>query len=82
MRHLFVLFGIGMLLPLGGCGHSLVAGAWCASLDVAPRQCGFYTLEQCRQFIRGAGGLCEPNPYTMATAKREPLPRSRRWRSR
>jgi len=38
--------------------------AWCASESGQRSQtCAFYTFEQCREFVWGAGGYCVPNPY-------------------
>jgi hypothetical protein len=37
---------------------------WCAAEQGQRSQtCAFYTFEQCRAFVFGAGGYCVPNPY-------------------
>jgi hypothetical protein len=40
---------------------------WCAQYgggdDGGGRNCGFVTLEQCMETIRGMGGFCEPNQF-------------------
>lgn len=38
--------------------------------------CTFTTLEQCREFVSGAGGSCSPNPrYTARASIGTPRPR-------
>jgi hypothetical protein len=38
--------------------------AWCAEESgQRSRTCSFFTFEQCRAFVWGAGGYCVPNPY-------------------
>jgi hypothetical protein len=39
---------------------------WCAVYGAVlggATNCGFITLEQCRQTIAGLGGFCNPNPF-------------------
>jgi hypothetical protein len=40
-------------------------GAWCAHYSGRPggTNCGFYTLQQCREAISGVGGECSLSPY-------------------
>jgi len=41
-------------------------GAWCAYYndgDGGSRNCGFVTLQQCLNDVRGIGGNCGPSPY-------------------
>jgi hypothetical protein len=39
-------------------------GAWCAHYSgrAGGTNCGFYTLQQCREAISGVGGVCSPSP--------------------
>jgi hypothetical protein len=37
-------------------------GSWCSVNPTGARQCIFDTYEQCRNTIRGIGGLCTPAP--------------------
>jgi Protein of unknown function (DUF3551) len=41
-------------------------GAWCAE-DMNARNCGFYTLEQCRAAASGLGAGCYPNQFAART---------------
>jgi hypothetical protein len=45
---------------------------WCAQYgggdDGGGRNCGFSTLEQCRETISGIGGSCEPNLFYPGSA--------------
>jgi hypothetical protein len=56
-------------------------GAWCSE-DMNARNCGFYTLEQCRAAASGLGANCYQNQfYTGAatrTAAAQPHKRHRR----
>jgi hypothetical protein len=37
-------------------------GAWCADYSHGGTNCGFYTLQQCREALSGRGGMCRPSP--------------------
>lgn len=54
---------------------------WCAELalgdDMGAENCGFHTLEQCREAVSGVGGYCKENPLYRAPAP-EPERRERR----
>lgn len=54
---------------------------WCAEYgagtDGGGRNCGFSTLEQCRETISGMGGSCEPNLFYAAPAE-QPARRARK----
>lgn len=42
------------------------SGGWCAYLNYdhgGARNCGFATLQQCLDDVRGVGGNCSPSPY-------------------
>jgi hypothetical protein len=42
-------------------------GAWCATYAAyGATNCGFYTWDQCRAAISGAGGMCSRNLYAVA----------------
>jgi Protein of unknown function (DUF3551) len=49
-------------------------GAWCAyySGTHGGTNCGFYTLQQCREAISGVGGVCSPSPWVTVN---DPPPR-------
>ncbi len=59
---------------------------WCAWYDPYTYNCGFYTLEQCRATISGAGGLCSPDyssgPIVRAPRETTGGPRVRQPRQR
>ena len=55
---------------------------WCAvygggSDGGGGTNCGFFTLEQCRETIHGMGGFCEPNPFYTEPAQK-PAARKRK----
>jgi len=37
-------------------------GLWCANYSTGLNDCSFYSFEQCRASIAGAGGACSRNP--------------------
>ena len=45
---------------------------WCAQYSGGDtgggRNCGFFTLEQCRATVSGIGGFCEPNLFYLEPA--------------
>ena len=45
-------------------------GTWCAQLGVkgGATNCGFYSFEQCMATVRGNGGFCMRNPFTLGSA--------------
>ena len=50
---------------------------WCAvygggSDGGGGTNCGFFTLQQCRETIAGMGGFCEPNPFYHEPAQKKP----------
>jgi hypothetical protein len=53
---------------------------WCAVLGNGmdgARDCGYFTIEQCRATISGIGGDCEPNQFYTGP-ERKPAKRKRR----
>jgi hypothetical protein len=58
---------LGVAIAAALIGGSRTASAqvtWCAAEQGQRSQtCAFYTFEQCRVFVIGAGGYCVPNPY-------------------
>lgn len=53
---------------------------WCAvytGKGGGARNCGFVTLEQCRQTIMGMGGFCEENPFYSGPVRRSTGTRGR-----
>ena len=48
-------------------GRAEAQGAFCAMDSHGYRNCGFYTLAQCREALAGMGGTCSPNPDTRTT---------------
>ena len=55
---------------------------WCAvygggSDGGGGTNCGFFTLQQCRETISGMGGFCEPNPFYNESPARKPGLRKR-----
>ena len=66
---------------LAGWGLSAVPaaaqGAWCSE-DMNSRNCGWYTLEQCRAGASGNGGSCFPNAFAPKAATVEPRRRAKR----
>ena len=55
---------------------ALAQGAWCSE-DMNARNCGFYTLEQCKAYASGLGAMCYANPY-LAKTPAESAKRSKR----
>jgi hypothetical protein len=58
---------------------AMAQGAWCSD-DMNSRNCGFYTLEQCRAHASGLGGTCSPNALAPKAAVVERAKRSKRAR--
>jgi hypothetical protein len=54
---------------------------WCADYSGSDagggRNCGFVSLAQCQETIRGMGGFCEPNSFYTGPAER-PVKRVRK----
>ena len=54
---------------------------WCAQYtgeDGGGRNCGFSTIEQCMDTVRGMGGTCEPNLFYKGAAERPAKPARKR----
>lgn len=77
-----------LVLPVGLPAGEAQAqeGAWCAYAGGrnSYENCGYYTLQQCREAVSGVGGACMPNPrggYSMDDRpgyyNDEPAPRRR-----
>ena len=50
---------------------------WCAQYngeDGGGRNCGFVSLAQCMDTVRGMGGFCEPNLFYKGAAERPAKP--------
>ncbi len=51
---------------------------WCAQYSGdegdGGRNCGFVSVEQCMDTVRGMGGSCEPNPFYTGPAERPAKP--------
>lgn len=64
MRAAF-LFGVVVILGALDSGTGARAqGTWCATYAAyGATNCGFYTWDQCRAAISGAGGMCSRNSY-------------------
>ena len=67
---------LGVVVMLGALDAATPAraqGAWCAyySGTHGGTNCGFYTLQQCREAVSGVGGVCSPSPYV----SQNPAPR-------
>ena len=52
-------------------GEAAAQGAWCTE-SMNSRNCGFYTLEQCRAAASGDGAYCDQNPFVTRAATTEP----------
>jgi hypothetical protein len=55
-------------------------GAFCAQDSHGYRNCGFYTLAQCREALAGMGGTCSPNPDVRTTSERPQTPSKKKAR--
>jgi hypothetical protein len=55
---------------------AVAQGAWCSE-DMNARNCGFYTLEQCRAAASGLGAGCYANQFVTRTAAPQPVRRKR-----
>jgi uncharacterized protein DUF3551 len=69
----------GALLAAMGVASTPAAaqGSWCAE-DMNARNCGFYTLEQCRAAASGLGAGCYPNQFAPRVPAAEPPKRAKR----
>jgi len=63
-------FALGALLMAGVFEAATTAradgpGAWCAAAGGRNeyRNCGYFSLQQCRAAVSGVGTFCQPNPY-------------------
>jgi Protein of unknown function (DUF3551) len=61
-------------------GPADAQGAFCAEDAHGYRNCGFYTLAQCRQSLAGMGGTCSPNPAAPAAVDQPQTPTRKRAR--
>jgi hypothetical protein len=50
---------------------------WCAEGNYkdGATNCGFVTLQQCMDTVRGSGGGCKPNPMYQPSSEPQALPR-------
>ena len=55
---------------------------WCAQYsggeDGGGRNCGFSTIEQCMETVRGMGGFCERNLFSIGPTERPAKPARKR----
>jgi Protein of unknown function (DUF3551) len=79
-RTALVLTAVVTLVALDAAAPARAQGAWCAyySGTHGGTNCGFYTLQQCREAVSGVGGVCSPSPYVTVV---DPPPRRRARRS-
>jgi hypothetical protein len=68
-----VLAAVVTLATLDATTPANAQGAWCADYSHGGTNCGFYTLQQCREALSGRGGMCRPSPW--ATVNDPPLRR-------
>jgi len=63
---------IASLLALATPVRAEIEYPWCAQYgggdNGGGRNCGFSTLEQCRETVSGMGGSCEPNLFYPGSA--------------
>jgi tetratricopeptide (TPR) repeat protein len=59
------------VLALGARTDAQAAG-WCALYHNGGTNCGFATMGQCQETVRGAGGHCGPDPSGGPTARERP----------
>jgi hypothetical protein len=80
MRNLSVALAL-VALAMAAPQAAMAQGAWCSE-DMNARNCGFYTLEQCRAAASGLGAGCYQNQFYTGAATRtvaaEPRKRHRR----
>jgi hypothetical protein len=76
MRKLTVSAAFAFMLIAGGTG-SASAAPWCAWYDAYTYNCGFYTFEQCRATVSGAGGFCYRNVRDSGYREPQRRPRDR-----
>lgn len=74
-------------LAVAGVPAQAAERAWCARAggdDDLFVNCGFDSFEQCRAYISGLGGFCEPNPALVRPPQRRkpPQPAARPDRAR
>jgi hypothetical protein len=73
-RRLLLASGIGLgVAALGSASFAAEPPRWCAWLADGSASCGFTTIEQCRDTIRGLGGSCVP---VAPVGHRQPTPAS------
>jgi hypothetical protein len=87
MRHLMLCGAAAIVLAAAtGAGPAAADERWCAIYNGADGNggvnCGFYTLQQCRDTISGAGGTCEFDYMYEQEKQRRALERSPRKRPR
>jgi hypothetical protein len=72
-RSLMLASGIGLGVAALSSGSFAAEPRWCAWLGDGSASCGFTTIEQCRDTIRGLGGSCVP---LAPVGHRQPTPAS------
>ena len=76
---LFTAVGIAAMAALAS-PAAAIEYPWCAQysgMGGGGRNCGFSTIEQCMDTVRGMGGFCEQNLFYTGPAER-PARRARR----
>jgi uncharacterized protein DUF3551 len=67
MRAIVSVFVLALTAMLAGAGqgHAEISYPWCAQygggMESGGRNCGFWTYDQCKAAVSGAGGYCEVN---------------------
>jgi hypothetical protein len=74
MRTITVLATLALALLADARQQAGAQGAWCAFYDPWTYNCGFYTFEQCRATVSGAGGYCQPNAWAAPAPAYEERP--------
>jgi hypothetical protein len=69
------------MLALASPATAAIEYPWCAQYtgeDGGGRNCGFSSIEQCMDTVRGMGGSCEPNLFYKGAAERPAKPARKR----
>ena len=77
---LFTAVGIAAMTALAA-PAAAIEYPWCAQysgMGGGGRNCGFSTIEQCMDTVRGMGGFCEPNLFYTGSTEQGPRRARRR----
>ena len=75
-----IVYCAAIAVLCGMASRAEAQGAFCAEDAHGYRNCGFYTLAQCRQALAGMGGTCSPNPAAPAAVDQPQTPTRKRAR--